>query len=129
MEELGHAEKVTTFSMSDFGRTLSINAGLGTDHAWGSNHFVMGGAGHKSSGTLNGGKMFGTFPDLTPNGSDDYSDKGRMIPTTSQDQINASICEWFGVEESLISTIFPNLSNFETNPGVASSAYLNNLFV
>ena len=129
MDELGHAEKVTTFSMSDFGRTLSINAGLGTDHAWGSNHFVMGGAGNKTSGTLNGGKMFGTFPDLTPNGPDDYSDKGRMIPTTSQDQINASICEWFGVEQSLISEIFPNLANFEVNQGDTTSAYLKDLFI
>ena len=129
MDELGHGEKVTTFSMSDFGRTLSINAGLGTDHAWGSNHFVMGGAGNKTSGTLNGGKMFGTFPDLTPNGPDDYSDKGRMIPTTSQDQINASICEWFGVEQSLISELFPNLANFETTQGDMRSAYLQDLFV
>ncbi|MCF6189465.1 MAG: DUF1501 domain-containing protein [Cocleimonas sp.] len=129
MEELGHAEKVTTFSMSDFGRTLSVNAGLGTDHAWGSNHFVMGGAGSKTSGTLNGGKMFGTFPNLTPNGPDDYSDKGRMIPTTSQDQINASICEWFGVEQSLISELFPNLANFEKTQGDTKSAYLKDLFV
>lgn len=129
MDELGHAEKVTTFSMSDFGRSLSINAGLGTDHAWGSHHFVMGGAGTGSAGSLNGGNMIGTLPSLKVDGPDDYYNKGRIIPTTSQDQINATICDWFGVDQSLITNIFPNLSNFETNPGVTSSAYLNNLFV
>jgi uncharacterized protein (DUF1501 family) len=129
MEELGHAEKVTTFSMSDFGRTMSINAGLGTDHAWGSHHFVMGGAGNNAAGSLKGGQMIGTLPDLKPGSDDDYSDKGRIIPTTSQDQINATICDWFGVDKSLISTIFPNLSNFETTLGDADSAYLNDLFV
>lgn len=129
MEELGHADKVTTFSMSDFGRTMSINAGLGTDHAWGSHHFVMGGAGNGSAGTLNGGNMIGDLPDLTPKGADDYSDLGRMIPKIGQDQVNASICRWFGVEQSTISTIFPNLSNFETVSGDVNSAYLNDLFV
>jgi len=129
MEELGHAEKVTTFSMSDFGRTLSINGGLGTDHAWGSHHFVMGGTGAKTAGSLNGGSMMGTAPSLKIGGVDDSGNKGRIIPTTSQDQVNATVCKWFGVDEALISNIFPNLSNFETNPGVASSAYLNNLFV
>ena len=129
MEELGHADKVTTFSMSDFGRTLSINAGGGTDHAWGSHHFVMGGAGDHASGSLNGGNMIGTLPDLNPNGPDDYSDKGRIIPTTSQDQVSATICKWFGVNESQIPQIFPNLSNFETTPSGINSAYLNNLYI
>ena len=129
MEELGHADKVTTFSMSDFGRTLTINSGLGTDHAWGSHHFVMGGAGSKASGTFNGGQLLGTLPELIPNGVDDIGDKGRMIPTIAQDQINATVCNWFGVDQSLISSIFPNLSNFETVSGNANSAYLNSLFV
>lgn len=129
MEELGHADKVTTFSMSDFGRTMTINTGLGTDHAWGSHHFVMGGAGNHAEGSLKGGQMIGTLPDLTPSGSDDYSNKGRIIPTIAQDQINATICRWFGVEPSLMPSIFPNLSNFETASGNANSAYLNNLFV
>ena len=129
MEELGHADKVTTFSMSDFGRTLSINAGGGTDHAWGSHHFVMGGSGNQMSGTLNGGSMIGTLPDLNPDGPDDYSDKGRIIPTISQDQVNASICKWFGVDEAQIPKIFPNLSNFATPLGDVNTAYLDNLFI
>jgi len=128
LEERGHAEKVTTFSMSDFGRTVSNNGG-GTDHAWGAYHFVLGGAGNKTSGTLNGGHLIGTLPDLTLDGPDDYSTKGRLIPTLAQDQLNASICEWFGVNQSLISSIFPNVSNFETIPGDIQSAFLNDLFV
>ncbi len=129
LEERGHAEKVTTFSMSDFGRTLRTNSGGGTDHAWGAHHFVMGGAGNNTAGNLNGGIMTGTLPDLTLNGPDDYNFQGRIIPTLSQDQLNASICQWFGVDESLISSIFPNLSNFQTTPGNVSSAFLNDLFV
>lgn len=128
MEELGHEKKVTTFSMSDFGRSMSSN-GDGTDHAWGAHHFVMGGAGDKTTGNLNGGNMIGKLPNLSLDGPDDYSDNGRIIPTLSQDQVNASICEWFGVEESLISSIFPNVSNFETTPGDIKSAFLNDLFV
>ena len=128
LEELGHEKKVTTFSMSDFGRTMSIN-GDGTDHGWGGHQIVMGGAGDNTSGNLNGGKIIGDLPDLTVGGPDDYSDKGRIIPTTSQDQVNATICKWFGVEESFISTMFPNLSNFETTPGDISSAMLDDLFV
>lgn len=128
LEEKGSEKNVTTFSMSDFGRTMSNNGG-GTDHAWGAHHFVMGGAGDGSAGSLNGGNMIGTLPNLTLDGPEDYSDKGRIIPTLAQDQLNATICDWFGVEESLISTIFPNVSNFESTSGQVRSAFLNDLFV
>ena len=128
LEELGHAKKVTTFTMSDFGRTVGIN-GSGTDHAWGAHHFVMGGDGVKNTGSLNGGKLFGKIPDLALESKDDFSTKGRLIPTTSQDQLNASICSWFGVDDELITSIFPNLSNFATTSGDTSSAYLKDLFV
>lgn len=127
LEELGHAKQVTTFSMSDFGRTVGTN-GSGTDHAWGAHHFVMGGDGNNASGNLKGGQLLGTIPDLSLEGPDDFSTKGRLIPTTSQDQLSASICNWFGVEDALISSIFPNLSNFETTPGDSTSAYLKGLF-
>ncbi len=129
MEELGHEEKVTTFSMSDFGRSISINAGAGTDHAWGGHHFVMGGAGDKRSGNLNGGNLIGSLPSLKQGSNDDFSNKGRLIPSLAQDQLNASICSWFGVDENLLSTVFPNLSNFERTSGVVNSAFLDNLFV
>ena len=89
----------------------------------------MGGAGDQTSGNLNGGNIIGKIPDFSLGGPDDRGEKGTIIPTLAQEQVNASICEWFGVEESLISTIFPNVSNFETTPGDIKSAFLNDLFV
>ena len=128
MEELGHANKVSTFTMSDFGRTLGNN-GDGTDHAWGAHHLVMGGDGQNRSGNLRGGQMLGRLPDFNLDGADDYNDKGRIIPSTAQDQLNASLCRWFGVDEALMPTVFPNLANFRTNAGDINSAYLDELFV
>ena len=72
--------------------------------------------------------MLGNLPDVRIDGDDDYSDKGRIIPTTSQDQLNATLCRWFGVEDALMPTLFPNLQNFEVVSGDADSAYLNGLF-
>ena len=128
MEELGHANKVSTFTMSDFGRTLGNN-GDGTDHAWGAHHLVMGGDGQNRSGNLRGGQMLGRLPDFNLDGADDYNDKGRIIPSTAQDQLNASLCRWFGVDEALMPAVFPNLVNFRTNAGDINSAYLDELFV
>jgi len=127
MEDLGHANKVSTFTMSDFGRTLGNN-GDGTDHAWGANHIVMGGDGHNQLGNLRGGQMLGQLPDFRLDGSDDYNDKGRIIPSTAQDQLNASLCRWFGVDDALMPTVFPNLANFGQTPGDINSAYLGRLF-
>lgn len=122
LEELGHADSVTSFTMSDFGRTLSFN-GDGTDHAWGSHQLVMGGNGAGTAGLFDGGKMIGALPAMQLGGVDDYSDKGRMIPSLSQDQVNASLTQWFGVEQNLIRNLFPNLVNFQTG-GAIESAYL-----
>ncbi|MCU7932882.1 MAG: DUF1501 domain-containing protein [Candidatus Thiodiazotropha sp. (ex Codakia rugifera)] len=126
MEELGYAKQVTTFTLSDFGRTLSQN-GDGTDHAWGSHQLVMGGLGDGSAASLDGGKLFGTLPHLHLGGDDDFSDKGRIIPTMAQDQVNASIARWFGVDDDLMQSLFPNLVYFQTN-GNFESAYVD-LFV
>lgn len=127
LEEKGHANKVTTFTMSDFGRTLGNN-GDGTDHAWGAHHLVMGGDGANLSGNFNGGQVIGTLPEMVMGGSDDYSDRGRIIPTTAQDQLNASLCRWFGVDNTLMPALFPNLANFGTTPGDIEGAYLSSLF-
>jgi len=114
LKELELENNVTTFTMSDFGRTMSNN-GDGTDHAWGGHHIVIGGDGNNTAGNLKGGQLLGTVPNVTLGGDDDYSDKGRIIPTTSQDQLNATICQWFGVPTADIeATLFPNLTNFPT---------------
>lgn len=124
MDELGHANKVTTFSMSDFGRSMSNN-GDGTDHAWGGHHIVMGGDGQSAPGNLQGGQMLGSLPDIRLGGNDDHKEKGRIIPSTSQDQLNATLCRWFGVDESMLAGVFPNLANFADT---GNSPYLDDLF-
>jgi len=108
--EMGTADQVVTFTESDFGRTLQPSGGatLGTDHAWGSHHFVMGGA-------VKGGDIYGIFPTQELSGPDDANNRGVWIPTTSLDQYGASLATWFGVDSSQLGTVFPNLANF-TNP-------------
>jgi len=107
--EMGTADQVVTFTESDFGRTLQPSGGstLGTDHAWGSHHFVMGGA-------VKGGDIYGTFPTLQLSGPDDANNRGVWIPTTSLDQYGASLATWFGVDPSKLGTVFPNLANFKS---------------
>ncbi|MDQ6859853.1 MAG: DUF1501 domain-containing protein [Verrucomicrobiota bacterium] len=96
-------KRVTAFTNSDFGRTFPSNA-LGSDHGWGSHHLVMGGA-------VNGQRTFGTWPTLAVGGPDDTS-TGRWIPTTSVDQFAATLAKWFGVDDTKMSTVFPNLGRF-----------------
>ena len=104
--ELGLSDKVTTFTASDFGRTLTSN-GDGTDHGWGGHQIVMG-------DHIDGGKIFGTMPELVIGSNDDIGE-GRIIPTTSMDQYAATLANWFGLSASQINEIFPNLANFSSN--------------
>jgi uncharacterized protein (DUF1501 family) len=104
--EMGLADKVTTFTESDFGRTLQPS-GTGSDHGWGSHHLVMGGA-------VKGGDLYGTFPTLALGGPDDSGNRGALIPTTSIDQYGATMAKWFGVSPAALSQVFPNLANFPT---------------
>jgi uncharacterized protein (DUF1501 family) len=103
MEQLGLSDSVTSFTASDFGRTFPSN-GQGSDHGWGSHHLILGGA-------VNGQRTYGTFPTLTVNGPNDTS-TGRWIPTTAIDQYFATLATWFGVDNSNLATVFPNLSRF-----------------
>jgi uncharacterized protein (DUF1501 family) len=109
MQTLGVSNQVTTFTASDFGRTLSSN-GDGSDHGWGSHHFIMGGA-------VKGGEYYGTFPRMGM-GNDDEVGSGRLIPTTSVDQYAATLASWFGVGNSDMRLVLPNIGNFSnTNLG------------
>lgn len=104
-------DKVTTFTASDFGRTLSSN-GDGSDHGWGSYHFVMG-------SSVAGGRYYGktnasgevVAPALADNGADDVG-RGRLLPAISVDQFGATLASWFGVSATDLNTVFPNLNQF-----------------
>ncbi|ASP37322.1 hypothetical protein CHH28_00875 [Bacterioplanes sanyensis] len=103
----GLENQVTLFTASDFGRTLAFN-GDGTDHGWGAHHFVVGGA-------VNGGQIYGNIPDPVL-GHDLDAGAGRLIPSTSMDQYAATLAAWMGVQENQLTSIFPNLSNFNGRP-------------
>lgn len=106
-QELGVAENVTTFTESDFNRTFQPTSGDGSDHAWGGHHLVLGGA-------VGGGQIYGAFPTFALGGPDDTDTRGRWIPTTAIDQYGATLCSWFGIPDSALLSVFPNLSNFST---------------
>jgi uncharacterized protein (DUF1501 family) len=104
---------VTTFTASDFGRTFTSN-GDGTDHGWGSHHFVLGGA-------VKGGDLYGRFPTLATknannnnfDGSPDQLGNGALLPVSSVDQLAGTLGAWFGLSAGQLGDIFPNLANFD----------------
>jgi uncharacterized protein (DUF1501 family) len=117
----GRSNDVTQFTLSDFGRTLQPSgsgaASVGTDHAWGSHGFIMG-------GSVLGGAFYGSvrpdstglpygYPTLQLGGPDDTnSNRGQWIPTTAIDQYAATLANWYGLAVSDRATVFPNLSRF-----------------
>jgi uncharacterized protein (DUF1501 family) len=110
-QELGIANQVTTFTMSDFGRAFQPNSNSGCDHGWGGHHVVVGGA-------VKGAKLYGTYPTLAFAGPDDSGTNGRWIPSTSSVQYAATLASWFGVTPAQLNVIFPTLSAFSsTNLG------------
>ncbi|MFC0131253.1 Tat pathway signal protein [Massilia eurypsychrophila] len=104
--ELGLADKITTFTASDFGRTMSGNND-GSDHGWGSMHFVMGGA-------VKGQRFYGTAPVVANGGPDDVG-QGRLLPTTSVDQLAATLGKWMGVSDSDLLGMLPSLVNYNAS--------------
>ena len=100
---LGVSDKVTAFTASDFGRTLTSNAD-GSDHGWGSMHMVMGGA-------VNGRAFYGPPPVIANNGPDDVG-QGRLLPALSVDQYGSTLANWFGVSAGNMSTVLPNINNY-----------------
>lgn len=112
--ELGVADKVTTFTLSDFGRTFQpagSGAAVGSDHAWGNHHFVVGGA-------VRGGDFYGTYPTLVLGGPDDTDSgsnpRGRWIPTTSVEQYAATLALWYGLSQSDLPLVFPFVGRFNS---------------
>lgn len=100
---MGVANNVTLFSASEFGRSLTSNA-KGSDHAWGGNQFMVGGA-------VNGKRVYGAYPDLFQNNPLDTG-RGRLIPTTSVDQMAAELALWMGVSKTDLPIVLPNISRF-----------------
>jgi uncharacterized protein (DUF1501 family) len=112
---IGAQGKVTTFTASDFGRTFTSN-GDGTDHGWGAHHFVMGGA-------VRGGDLYGSFPvygtkNANNNNFDSSPDQlgnGSLLPTASVDQLGATLGRWFGLSDSQLLDVFPNLAQWNAS--------------
>ena len=104
MTSLGKGPQVTAFTASDFGRTLTSN-GDGSDHGWGSHHFVMGGA-------VDGGKFLGTAPEIGLTHNQQVG-SGRLLPSTAVDQLGAELAAWFGVSATDVKTVLPNAKNFD----------------
>ena len=113
--ELNMQDKVTLFTMSDFGRTLQpagtgVSA-VGTDHAWGNHHLIVG-------GKVLGNALYGTYPTLTLGGPDDTdggsNPRGRWIPTTSVEQYAATLATWYGLSTADLTAVFPLIGRFST---------------
>jgi len=107
ISSLGIQEEVTTFTVSDFGRTLTIN-GDGSDHGWGGHYMVMGGA-------VNGGRLYGDWPNYSVGSEDDIGDAGRIIPQMSLNEYGASLGSWMGLSNSDLLDVFPDLTNFSSD--------------
>ena len=106
LTQIGAQNQVTTFTSSDFGRTYNTN-GDGSDHGWGSHHFLMGGA-------VQGGDIYGKMPTFALDGPDDTG-RGRWIPTTSVDQYAGTLAKWFGVSATDMPVVLPNLGRFASS--------------
>ena len=109
IQSMGLQKNVVLYTASDFGRTLTSN-GSGSDHAWGGNHFIISG-----SGNINGGEIYGEYPDLALNNSSTDLGRGRILPTTSVDSYMAELAYWYGVPNSEMSTVIPNINNFSSS--------------
>jgi uncharacterized protein (DUF1501 family) len=103
-EEMGVAQQVTTFTTSEFGRTLQPS-GSGSDHGWGGHHFVLGGA-------VRGAAMYGSFPSMSLGAQHFLDSRGILIPGVSLSQYGATLAKWFGVADAQLDSIFPTLPNF-----------------
>ncbi|MEE4207862.1 MAG: DUF1501 domain-containing protein [Parvularcula sp.] len=106
MAKIKVADQVTTFTASDFGRTLTSN-GNGSDHGWGGHHFILGGG-------VKGGRFYGTAPQVSTQ-TDDQVGNGRLLPSTSVDEYASTLALWLGVSPGDLSYVAPNIGRF-ANP-------------
>lgn len=104
-DALGVASSVTSFTASDFGRTLDSN-GQGSDHSWGAHHLIMGGA-------VRGAETYGIWPETRLGGPNDVG-RGSLLPTTSVEQYAGTLARWFGVPESSMTDVVPRAGNWNT---------------
>ena len=110
-------DRVTQFTLSDFGRTFGPAGGagvVGSDHGWGSHQFVVG-------GSVVGGNFYGVphsngtvFPSLVLSGPDDTDSRGRWVPTSAVEQYAGTLASWFGLPSGDLSTVFPLIERFST---------------
>ena len=114
--ELGLRDAVTLYTASDFARTLTSN-GAGSDHAWGGNAFVLG-------GSVNGGRVYGSYPDLSLAGPDLVTSRGSAIPGVSVDEYFAELALWLGVAPGNLADVLPRIGNFYTPGGVAPVGFM-----
>jgi uncharacterized protein (DUF1501 family) len=105
MSDIGAANSVTSFTLSEFSRNFQPNTGGGTDHAWGTHPLVVGGA-------VKGGRIFGSMPTLQLSGPDDAGTLGSWIPTLAVDQFAATLATWFGADAKTLASVLPNLAAF-----------------
>ena len=105
--QLGVANNVTSFTLSDFGRTFKPAAGQGSDHAWGNHALIIGGA-------VRGGDFYGKYPTLQLSGPNDVTAEGRWLPSTAVDQYAATLATWFGLSATDMPTVFPTVAKFPT---------------
>ena len=115
MKAQGSWDDVTIIAASEFARTLTSN-GAGTDHGWGGNYFMLG-------GSVDGGKIVGEFPhDLSNNGKESIG-RGRLVPTTSWDEVWKKLLEWYGVAESKVPNVLPNYANFASTSSIKDEPF------
>jgi uncharacterized protein (DUF1501 family) len=125
MVAIGRHNDVTLFTASEFARTINSN-GNGSDHAWGSVQFAVGGA-------VNGGQVLGRYPSIVLNNAlsgpvvdnptmGECFSRGQFIPTTAVDQFSATLAQWMGVPSGELQTIFPNIDNFTSGPFATAGA-------
>ncbi|RYD32219.1 MAG: DUF1501 domain-containing protein, partial [Verrucomicrobiaceae bacterium] len=114
--EIGLQEKVTLYTASDFARTLTSN-GAGSDHAWGGNMFVLG-------GSVNGGRVYGSFPDVALSGSSVVTSRGATLPALSVDEYFAELALWLGVSPGELPSVLPRIQTFYSPGGAAPVGFM-----